>query len=129
MADVHEQMEDGGCKGGEEDSHRRHYWFRLSTPSQEEQEEEDRGEKTKEKSGEQGMTIGAVKGKEGGRAEISTQQVNVSDGSGDEHGSRSGAREPGKRGALESVGGQGMGEGIHGKSYLIKTDVSSASPW
>src|SRR5437660_3887735 len=119
-------MEDGGRKGGEEDRHRRHYLFRLSTPSQ---EEGDRGEKTKEKSGGQGMTIGAIKGEKGGRAEISTQQVNVSDGSGDEHGSRSGASELGKSGALESVGGQGMGEGIHGKSYLIKTDVSSASPW
>ena len=126
MADVHEQMEDGGRKGGEEDRHRRHYLFRLSTPSQ---EEGDRGEKTKEKSGGQGMTIGAVKGKEGGRAEISTQQVNVSDGSGDEHGSHSGAREPGKSSALESVGGQGVSEGIHRNSYLIETDVSSASPW
>ena len=124
MADVHEQMKDGGGESGEEDGQRRNLLFRRSAFAQEEGKSD---KETKQQGREHGVTIGAVKVEEGGGPEIRTRQIDVGDGSCNEHGNRGGARKARKGGAPEGVGGQGMGEGIHGKSYLTESDAASVA--
>src|SRR5882762_10291725 len=102
-------MEDSGRERGEEDG-QGNWLFRLSASAQEEGKS---GDDTKQKGREQGVTIGAVKGEEGRRAEIRAQQIDISDDPCHEHGNRGGAREAWESGALEGVGGQGMSERIH----------------
>src|SRR2546421_6624623 len=53
------------------------------------------------------MTVSAIKGEEGGRAEIRAQQIEVGDSPGDQHGSCCEARDTRESGTLQGVGGQG----------------------
>ena len=80
--------------------------------------EEEGDDETEENSRKQGMRIGAIEREEGGRASKFAQQVDVRDSAGDEHGNRRGARDAGESGALEGVGGERVGEWVHGRSYL-----------
>src|SRR5712664_3937898 len=73
------------------------------------------------------MTIGAVEGEERGGANISAKEIDVCNRAGEEHDDGRGALGAGERGALYGVGGQGVSEGIHGKSYLISGNAPSAS--
>src|SRR2546430_15943764 len=99
-------MKDGGGESGEEDGQRRNLLFRRSAFAQEEGKSD---KETKQQGREHGGTIGAVKVEEGGGPEIRTRQIDVGDGSCNEHGNRGGAG-----GARENggpVGGRGPGTG------------------
>src|SRR2546430_10206702 len=108
-------MKDGGGESGEEDGQRRNLLFRRSAFAQEEGKSD---KETKQQGREHGVTIGAVKVEEGGGPEIRTRQIDVGDGSCNEHGNRGGGEKATEGAAPRGGGGPGMGEGVPGKRYL-----------
>ena len=59
------------------------------------------------------MEIRAIESQMGGRAEVRAEEVEVGDSACDEHGESGGAGEAREGGALEGVGGEGVGERVH----------------
>src|SRR6267154_6197285 len=115
-------MENGGSESGEENGKRRSWVVRRSAFAQEKGE---RDEQTEEQGREKGMAIRAMEGEEGRRSREFAEDIDVCDGAGDKHGDGRGERGARERGALQGVGGQGVGEGIHGGCYLTSGEASS----
>ncbi len=78
------------------------------------QEKGENYEQSEHQSRKQRMTIGAIEGEKRRGAGKFAERVEVGDGSRDQYGDGDGASEVGESGALQGVGGQGVGEGIHG---------------
>jgi len=90
-------MEDGGGESGQEN---RKWRKGILVRCRFSQEKGEGDEKAKNQSREEGMTVSAIEGEEGGRAGKFAEHVDVGDGSGDEHGDCDGASEAGKSGAF-----------------------------
>src|SRR5229473_2449296 len=120
LAEIHEQMENGGGECTGENGKWRNLFLRRTPFAQEKGESDEQAE---EQSREQRMKIGAMEGKERGGASKFAQRVDIGDGACDEHGDRGGGRDARKRGPFEGVGGERVGEGIHGEGYLMNGDL------
>ncbi len=79
-----------------------------------EEEKRKSDEETEQQCGKKRVTGGAIEGEISGWAEVGAQQIEVSEGSSDDDGERDGMSDAREGGALEDVGGQRVGDGIHG---------------
>ena len=111
LAEIHKQMENGDGESGDENGKRRNLFLRWPASAQEKRESDKQAE---QQSCRQRMTIGAIEGEKSGGASKFAEQVDIGDCSRDEHGNGDGGSEAGKSSTLQGVGGQGMGEKIHG---------------
>jgi hypothetical protein len=73
------------------------------------------------------VAVRAIELEVGGGAGIAAEVIEVGGRAGNEEGERDIAGSARESGALEGIRGEGVGERIHGKSYLTERDVASAS--
>ena len=59
------------------------------------------------------MKVGAIESEIGGRTEVCAEEVSIGNHAGENDGSRGSAGDARECGALQRVGSQGVGEGIH----------------
>jgi hypothetical protein len=111
LAKVEGEMKEGGGEGGDED---RGAWDWIFGGFGFEEEEGKSGEKREDESGGERVKIGAIKSEVGGRAEVGAEEVGVGDDTTDDDRDCGGTREAREGGALKSVRGQCVREGIHG---------------
>src|SRR5260370_23447576 len=112
-------MENGGGECSGENGKWRSLFLRRCAFAREKGESD---EQTEQQRREQRMKIGVMEGEEGGRTGKFAQRVDVGDAACDEHGDRAGSRDARKRGPFEGVGGERVGEGVHGEGYLMNGD-------
>src|SRR5207245_5327648 len=123
LQDIQEEMKKSCGQRGDEDCGAgglifSAFWF--------EEEKRKSDEETEQQCRKKRVTRGAIESEIGGRAKVGAQQDKDSKGAGDDDGERDGTGDERDGGALEGIRGQGMGDGIHGRSYLIKAVLSGS---
>src|SRR5690348_5339504 len=78
-------------------------------------------EQAKHERGKERVKIGAVESEIGGGAEVGADEVGIGDHACEDDSECGGAGEAREGGTLEGVGGQGVGEGIHGEKLSHKS--------
>jgi hypothetical protein len=123
LAKIHEEMEQSGGKSSDENFGAGDLEFGTFWLEEEEGKSDEEGE---EQSGCDGMEVGAIESEIGGGAQVAAEGVEVGDGAGGDDGKSDRASDAREGGALQSVGGEGVSEGVHDRSYLTEGDIPSA---
>ena len=119
LQNIHEEMKKSRGQRGDEDCDAGSLIFSIFWLEGKKRKSD---EETEKQCGKKGVKVGAIESEVGGGAEVGAQQIEVSEGSGDDDGKRNGTGDAWEGGALQDVGGQGVGDGVHGRSYLMKSE-------